>query len=525
VIISETLVIGPQPGMQTEFLKSSETEVFYGGEAGGGKSAALLIDALYQVPIAGYKAVIFRRTYPDLEDLIHKAREWYLPTGAKFNESKHLFTWSNGSQIKFSHMQHLKDMYSHMGKEYDYIAFDELTHFPKIMYVYLFSRLRGANPDIKRMIRGTGNPDGEGLLWVKNRFFDPMNPLERGYFKTVMDKDVRVTKDTKGCVSRKFIPCIRAENRILMDADPEYENRLDQLPEDKKRALKQGLWTTLDKPDQLVHGQWWEDALNGKNKFVDNGKYTIGADYGTYQGVDRSVEFLGVGNRPYRCKNWSKTKTNQFAKILAETANSVDKNNVRIGVDSIGPGTGVADDLEEHHSMSYILERCTHKDPLFDAKYLGEIKFDNLRSQMWWNLKTDFEKGNIDMSAFLDKPLTSDGEIDERTEQGYFDEFNRLQEEILAHTYKIVNGKLIVISKEELRKPEKLGRSPDFADALVIWNWTRRHHYIREVQPDDRGATDGYMKAMHKKENEIEDDATYFQSEYTQDEGDYSDDY
>lgn len=490
--------------------------MFYGGEAGGGKSAALLIDAVYQVNIPYYSAIIFRRTYPDLEGLINLARQWYVPCGATYNESKHLFTWKNGSRIKFGHMQYVKDIYSHQGQEYDYIGFDELPQFPKLAYTYLFSRLRGANPDIKRMMRGTGNPDGEFLLWVKNRFFDPMDPMRVGYFKTINDKDVKVAKGTVGCISRKFIPCIRAENRILMDADPEYENRLDQLPEDKKRALKLGLWTMQDKPNQLIHSDWWDNALEGKNEFQDNGKYTIGADFGTHQGVDKSVEFLGIGNKPYRCRYWPKTKAPEFAMILAETASSVDRGNVMIGVDSIGPGCGVADDLEVHHNCNDILDRCSHKDPRFDARYIGEIQFDNLRSQMWWKFKLDMEAGDIDLSAFTQKPH-------EDSDQGYFDEFNTLQEDILAHTFRVYNGKLIVIPKHDLKKPEILGRSPDFGDALVIWNWTRRHHYGDKDDLAGEYQVDAYIDAdwLRDEDDEV-DDAEYFDDAYG-DGGDYED--
>ena len=493
---AKSIVYELQPGMQTAFATARETEVFYGGQAGGGKSFGLVVIAGRYIHEPGYKAVIFRRTYPDLEDLIHTARQMYVPCGAKFNESKHNFVWPNGAIIMFRHLQHMKDIYSHQGKEYDFIGFDELPQFPKLAYTYLFSRLRGTNPNIIRMMRSTGNPDGEGLLWVKNRFFDPMAPLERGYFKTRLSRDIKVSKETKGSISRKFIPCIRAENRALMDNDPEYENRLDQLPEDKKRALKEGLWTLMDKPDQLVHTEWWEAAINGKNPFKDNGKFTIGADFGTHQGVDKSVEFLGVGNRPYRCRSWARTKAPQFAQILADTANAVDHTQVMIGVDSIGPGTGVADDLEVHHKLAAVLDRCTHKDPRFDQKYIGDIQFDNLRSQMWWKFKTDMENGDIDMSMF-------------QTEKGYFDDFNTLEEEILAHTFRVYNGRLIVISKEELRKPEMLGRSPDFADALVIWNWVRRHHYNVEVNLEDEYKVDFYMEKFFADEEEDDDSADY----------------
>jgi hypothetical protein len=272
-----------------------------------------------------------------------------------------------------------------------------------------------------------------------------------------------------------------------------------------------------DKPDQLISGEWWDNAVNGKNKFIDDGKYTIGADFATYQGVDKSVEFLGIGNRPYRCKCWPRTKTSEFALILAETASSVDRSNVMIGVDSIGPGCGVADDLETHHKCSDILDRCNHKDPRFDAKYIGEIQFDNLRSQMCWKFRKDMEAGNIDLSAFTSKPSKD-------SDQGYFEEFNELQEEVYAHTFRVYNGKLIVVSKEELRKPENLGRSPDFYDALVIWNWTRRHHMAKDTDVDGEYKADGYMEEWFRKSDEFEDDdMAYYDAEYDIDEGDYED--
>lgn len=496
----EKIVLEPQPGMQTAFLMAPETEVFYGGQAGGGKSFALILDALRYVTESRYRAVIFRRTYPDLEDLINEAREIYVPCGARFIESKHNFIWPNQASIVFRHMQHIKDIYSHQGKEYDYIGFDELPQFPKLAYTYLFSRLRGKNPKIKRYMRSTGNPDGEGLLWVKNRFYDPMQPLTPGYFKTVLDRDVKVNKGTEGSISRKFIPCIRAENKILMDADPEYENRLDQLPEDKKRALKEGLWTLLDKPDQLIQTAWWERSLRGDNQFIDDMRYTIGGDFATHEGVDKSVEVLGVGNRPFRVRSWDRTRATQFAQILAATALEVGMNRCMIGVDSIGPGTGVADDLETHHKCAPILDRCSHKDPIYDSKYIGDIQFDNLRSQMWWKFKTDMEDGSIDLSAF-------------QTEGGYFEDFNKLQEEVLAHTYRVFNGKLIVLPKHELKKPENLNRSPDFADALVIWNWTRRHHQDKYRNVNEEYAVDDYMTKWFKKSGEGETDSAEYQEE------------
>jgi len=508
----ETEIWKPQEGMQEVFCESSETEIFYGGQAGGGKSIALIIIGARYISEPNYKAIIFRRTFPETEELITEARKIYTPLGGVYKGALHAFVWSNGAKVMFSHMQHIKDIYSHMGRQYDFIGFDELTHFPKLAYTYLFSRLRGTNPKIKKFMRSTGNPDGPGLLWVKNRFYDPMTPLQAAFFKTFASRDVKVTQDTPGAISRKFVPCVRSENKALMDNDPEYENRLDQLPEDKKRALKEGLWTLMDKPDQLIQSEWWEAATNGANPYHDDGNYTIGADFGTHQGVDKSVEFVGKGNRPYSCRSWPKTKTTQFAQILADSANSVTHNRVMIGIDSIGPGTGVADELEEHHKLAAIVDRCSHKDPIFDEKYIGDIQFDNLRSQMWWKMKKDMEDGLIDLSLF----------------QGaaYFEDYHELEEEILAHTFRVYNGKLIVVSKEELRKPEHIGRSPDYADALVIWNWTRRHHMTREVNADADYEVDDDMKAMFDdSEDDEADTAEYDEDDPQFDELDGFDEY
>ena len=41
------LVLKPQAGPQTDFLRSTADVVIFGGAAGGGKSYALLLDPLY----------------------------------------------------------------------------------------------------------------------------------------------------------------------------------------------------------------------------------------------------------------------------------------------------------------------------------------------------------------------------------------------------------------------------------------------------------------------------------------------
>ena len=51
----------PQP-KQIEFMQRPEYEALYGGAAGGGKSDAMLAEALRQVNVPNYRGIIFRDT-------------------------------------------------------------------------------------------------------------------------------------------------------------------------------------------------------------------------------------------------------------------------------------------------------------------------------------------------------------------------------------------------------------------------------------------------------------------------------
>jgi hypothetical protein len=498
-----------QPGAQEDFLASSVTELFFGGEAGGGKSWALCQDFLYDVDNPNANGILFRRTYPDLEDLIHKALDHFCGFNPKFNESKHQFIFPSGARFRFSHLQHVNAIFTHAGQEYSHIDWDEVCHFPYMPYQFLFSRLRSTDSKLTTRVRSTGNPDGEGVLWVKARFIDKLKPYEIGWFKTENDRDLRASPkqekklfelaklppieragqlelypDVKGFISRMWIPTVRAENKALMDNDPNYESMLDQLPESKKRAYKFGIWDQFDVPFQVVSTKSWQDALNGANK-KQHGVAAVGADYA--ESGDKCTLVSGRGNQPMRIREWPGMKTTEFAKLVYNEHNYYGKKQCFTGVDAVGPGVGVYHSLEETDIKDRI-EACKHKDEQFDFKYEKQIiklHFNCWRTQAWWQFKEDMESGQVDLSLL-------------QTKEFYYDNLHFLQEEVLSHTYKIENGVVKIVSKNDLRKADSLGRSPDRADALVIWNWMRRRNpsTLKRLAKEDHDY--GYYKNQIK---------------------------
>lgn len=142
-----SIVWKPQP-KQAAFMRRCEDEALYGGAAGGGKSDALVIEALRQVDVPHYRGLIVRKTYPQLSELIDKTMQYYRPVfpKARYNASSHVWTFPSGAKIYFGSMFRTQDKYNYQGKAFDFIGVDELTHFTWEEYSYLMSRNRPTGP-------------------------------------------------------------------------------------------------------------------------------------------------------------------------------------------------------------------------------------------------------------------------------------------------------------------------------------------------------------------------------------------
>ena len=155
---------------QKAFIDTHESEVLFGGAAGGGKSYGQVADALlFALKYPRSKQLILRRTFAELDkSLIRLALSLYPKEIYSFNQSSHTGRFVNGSIIDFGYCAGELDVYQYQSAEYDVIRFDELTHFTESQYIYLISRVRGAN-DYPKQVKSTTKPGGIGHGWVKAR--------------------------------------------------------------------------------------------------------------------------------------------------------------------------------------------------------------------------------------------------------------------------------------------------------------------------------------------------------------------
>jgi predicted phage terminase large subunit-like protein len=324
MLTSRIAIISAQLGPQTEFLRSPADIVIYGGAAGGGKTFALLMEALRHLGrVPKFTAVVFRRTMPQITNpggLWDESVNLYRPAGGIPHLVVREWRWLRGGKIKFVHLQFDCTVYDWHGAQITLVAFDELTQFTKHQFFYLLSRNR-STCGVRPYIRATCNPDADS--WVADFvgwWIDPETGLpipERAgvlrYFVRVGEQimwadrpedlvqylpqpeDLPPGVDPPRPISVTFIPAKVSDNPALLRVNPEYLGSLHSLPLLERERLLNGNWkirpaaglyfkrewcAVVDEvPADLEVVRYWDLAATEKTEFNDP-DWTVGIKLG-----------------------------------------------------------------------------------------------------------------------------------------------------------------------------------------------------------------------------------------------------
>jgi hypothetical protein len=245
-----TEIIWRPTDRQAEFLAASDDEVLYGGSAGGGKTDALVIDALggqcRAVEQSEYRALLLRRSYPELKEVVDRTQAIYprVYPGARYVEPEWRFP--SGARLELGYLDRDTDVMRYQSRQFQWIGWEELAQWESdYAYTYMLSRLRRPDRlDIPVYVRATCNPDGPGARWIAKRWGIGADGLSCRRILPVKGKDFRL----------RFIAARLADNPHLTDTG--YRERLMLLPDDLRKALLDGRW---DEP--TIDGAIYADEL------------------------------------------------------------------------------------------------------------------------------------------------------------------------------------------------------------------------------------------------------------------------
>ncbi len=256
----------PRSYAQEQALLCPADILLFGGAAGSLKSETMLMDAVQEHRRPGLRAILLRRSYPELEkSLIRRSRELYPAYGGVFNEQKRRWTFPAGGAIEFGYCESEKDIYRYQGAEYSFIGFDESTHFSEFPIRYMLSRLRSTDPGMRLRVRLATNPGNIGHATHKDIFHGQQCSHCRALAALGFDseRDRRPFAIYRDAVwpsdkrpigkSTCFIPG-RLSDHTLLGGD--YARSLDTLPGAFRKALLEGCW-------DVYEGQYfdnWEPA-------------------------------------------------------------------------------------------------------------------------------------------------------------------------------------------------------------------------------------------------------------------------
>lgn len=457
----------PLPGPQMMAYISQADELYYGGQAGGGKT-----DLLLGVAATSHeRSIIFRRTYPQLEAIWSRGIRMMRGVFRWNGQAKTFFSPSDERLIQLGAMQYDADKDNYQGRPYDLFGFDELPQFLYSQYSFVIGWNRTTKPGQRCRVIGAGNPptNEEGVWvidywapWLDPKYPNPAAPGELRWFIIDNQKSIEVPDNSPIEIggemflpsSRTFIPAALDDNPHLRDSN--YRRRLQGLPEPLRSQLLYGDFTLLMQDDQwqIIPTEWVLAAMElwkvtnirqvvDDNGNVKNAEMTIAGIDVARGGKDRTIIAPRYINYIDTLIDLPGRSTPDGQAVAGEVIKVIKNKKTKINIDVIGVGSSAYDYISDYGYNVVGINSAEGSDA---TDQTGMLTFINLRAEMWWNARELLDPANGHDIALPDD--------------------RELLRELTTPRWKVMSSGIKVESKEELIK--RVGRSPDKADAVIM---------------------------------------------------------
>jgi hypothetical protein len=452
----------PNPGPQTEAFYCEADELFYGGQAGGGKSALGVGLAVTEHE----RSLILRRINKDAKKLAIAELIGNIRGGDRTGwNGTDLCLRQDNRVIEFGGCELEEDKQRYKGDPHDLIVFDEVTDFLESQYVFITIWNRSTTPGQRCRIVATGNPPTSANgLWVIKRWapwLDPKHPNPakpgelRWFIKDENDADVEVDGPGEYAVdghivyatSRTFIPAKLSDNPDL-DADGEYGRKLSSLPKELRDAYRDGKFdaSLKDQPFQVIPTEW---VVAAQERWTPDGYKDA---FMTRMGLDPAGGGADAAELAYRHGGWygelvtmrgEETSSGSATCTMVMTPR---RNNAPVEIDVGGGYAGAVIERFEDNNIPY--KRFDGSAASTAKTRDGALGFFNKRAERYWRFREalDPEQEGGSIIALPPNP--------------------ELLADLTSITYKVGPRGIQLILKEELRK--LIGRSTGKSDAVVI---------------------------------------------------------
>lgn len=430
-------------------------EIGYGGEAGGGKTDLLIGLAA----TAFRRSRIMRREFPQLDGIITRGDEIF-PAPFVGGIKKQ---WRHGERtIALRSMQYEKDWKKYQGQPLEFLGVDEAAEFGEKAVRSLTGWLRSAEGHRTLVVYATNPPTSPEGEWVVRYFapwIDPQHPhpaasgevrwlahIPDGNQERIVERPDGAPFEHNGKtvypISRTFVRASRRDNPYLGE---EYERRLDALPEPLRTIVKEGDFTVgaQDDPWQVIPTNWVLEAQARwrKTPKPEAALRSLGVDV-AHGGADNTViaRLFGTWFDDLLVYPGGVTPNGDEA---AKRVEAVWAGRAPIAVDAIGYGASAADTMAAWKMAPLPINFGAASHQWDKSK---RFQFFNQRAECYFRL------------AYALDPASG--------EDICLPPSRTLRADLCAPRYKIVRGKIQLEEKTKIK--ERLGRSPDEGDAVVL---------------------------------------------------------